>query len=73
MDGQIVCVRAAPDESHYFVGSRINDVVDVSGVVALEDAYGDPVVGIEPGDPLARRRCRQKNNPEKGGQRSGSQ
>ena len=48
----------------------IDDVMDVSSVVALEDSYGDTVVGVEPGHALCRHRPRQDNDSEADSQRS---
>ena len=53
---QVVRIRTAPDEPHDLVAGRIDDVVDVAGVVALQNPHGDPVVGVELRDAL--RRCR---------------
>ena len=39
---QVVRVRTAPDEPDDPVDGRIDDVMDVAGVVALEDPHGDP-------------------------------
>ena len=36
------------------VGRGIDDVMDVAGVVALQDPDGDAVVGVEPGHSLGR-------------------
>ena len=70
VSGQIVRVRTAPDESRHPVGRGIDDVMDVSGVVALEDPHGDPVVGVEPRYALRRRRRRQEDDAEEDRQRS---
>jgi hypothetical protein len=59
MDRQIVGIRAALDESNHLVAGWIDDVVDVAGVVALQDANGNPCIGIEPGHSLRRQRCRK--------------
>jgi hypothetical protein len=55
MRGQVVRVRAAADDPDHLVDRRIDDVVDVAGVVALENPDGHAVVGIEPRHPLRRR------------------
>ncbi len=54
----------------HLVRGRIDDVVDVSGVVALEDPDRDPFVGVEARHSLAGYLCCQKNDAEEGGQRS---
>jgi hypothetical protein len=53
---QVVRVRAALDDANDLVDGRVDDVVSVSGVVALENADRDPLVGVEPRHAL---RCRQ--------------
>jgi hypothetical protein len=65
VSGQIVRVRTAPDEPSHPVGRGIDDVMDVSGVVALQDPNGDPVVRIESRYALRRRRPRQEDDAEK--------
>src|SRR5262245_18124776 len=47
MRGEVVCVRAALDETDDLVGRGIDDVVDIAGVVALEDPHGHAVVRVE--------------------------
>ena len=48
MDSQVVGVRTALDQAHHLVDCWIDDLVDVAGVVALQDAHRDAVVaGIE--------------------------
>jgi hypothetical protein len=66
MSGQIVRVRTTPDETRDPVRSRIDDVMDVARVVALEDSHGDALVGIEPRDPLAGHRRRQTQRHREG-------
>lgn len=57
MYGQVMRVRAAPDNPHDAVDHRIDDVVDVPSVVALKNAHGNAVVRIEARDSLCGR-CR---------------
>ena len=70
VSGQIVRIRTTPDESRHPVGRRIDDVMDVSCVVALEDSYGDTAVGVEPGHALCRHQPREDNDSEADSQRS---
>ena len=69
VDGQVVRVRTAPDEPGHPVDGRIDDVVDVAGVVALEDPHRHPVVGVEPGNPLRCRWRHQDHDAEEGKRR----
>jgi hypothetical protein len=62
MNGQIVRVRAAPNDSDDAVDCRIDDVVDIAGVVALKDTHGNAVVRIEAPNSLCRRRCGNERN-----------
>ena len=64
MDGQVVRVRAAVDQADDPVDGGIDDVVDVAGVVALQDAHGDPVVGVEPRYALCAERRRERNDTD---------
>jgi hypothetical protein len=62
MDGQVVRVRAAPNDSHDAVDRRIDDVMNVAGVVALKNTHGNAVVRIEARDSLCRRRCNDQRD-----------
>jgi hypothetical protein len=59
MDREVVGVRTAADESDHPVRRRVNDVVDVAGVVALENADGNAFVGIAPRNALRAHRRRK--------------
>jgi hypothetical protein len=59
---QIVGVWTAPDEANNLVGGWIDDVMDVAGVVALEDSHGNPRVRVESRNSLCGCRCGQEND-----------
>ena len=60
MGRQIVRVRAAPDDPDHLVDCRIDHVLRGAGIVALQDADGNPVIGIELRHALRRGRRREK-------------
>ncbi len=62
MRGQVVRVRAALDDADHLVDGRVDDVVDVAGVVALEDPDRDPLIGVEPRHSLCGDRCGEEND-----------
>jgi hypothetical protein len=49
---QIVSVGTAADDADDLVDGRVDDVMNVAGVVALKDPYGDTVVRVESRYPL---------------------
>jgi hypothetical protein len=54
--GEVVRVRTTLDEAHHLIDGRVDDVVEIAGVVALQDAHGDALIGIEAGHTLRRDR-----------------
>ena len=50
---EVVCVGAAPDQSGHAACGRVDQMMDVAGVVTLEDSDGDTLVRIESRDPLS--------------------
>jgi hypothetical protein len=64
MDADIVGVRTTLDHADHLVDGRIDDVMRIAGVVALEDADGDPVIRIEARHPLPRHRRGQRDQPQ---------
>ena len=61
---EIVRPGAALDDAYDLVLQRVNNVLDVTGVVALQDPDNHPVVGVEAWDPLSRERCPEERRSQ---------
>ena len=57
---QVVGMRTAPDDSDDLVDGWIDDVMDVAGVIALQDPHRDAVIRVEARHALSRGRCGEK-------------
>ena len=64
MRRDVVRVRTAPDEAETRWVVGIDDVMDIAGVVALEDAHGHARVGVEPGHALGRQGASSENDDD---------
>jgi hypothetical protein len=62
---QVVGMRTSPDEANHLVDGRIDDVMDVAGVVALKDANRHARIRIESRHALCRDRRRQHDDANK--------
>jgi hypothetical protein len=65
MGEEVMGPRTPLDDPDHLVGQRIDDVLDVPGVVALENPHHDPVIGVAPGDMLSGERCPEERDPQK--------
>ena len=61
---EVVRPRTALDDAYDLVRQRVDDVLDVAGVVALQDPDNNPVVGVEPWDLLSRDRCPEERRSQ---------
>jgi len=61
---EIVRPGTALDDAYDLVRQRVDDVLDVAGVVALQDPDNDPIVGVEPWDLLSRERCPEEQRSQ---------
>jgi len=61
---EIVRPGTALDDAYDLVRQRVDDVLDVAGVVALQDPDNDPIVGVEPWDLLSRERCPEEQHSQ---------
>ncbi len=52
------------DDAYDLVRQRVDDVLDVAGVVALQDPDNNPVVGVEAWDFLSRERCPEERHSQ---------
>ena len=61
MRRQVMRIRATSDEPRNLISSWIDDVLNSSGIITLQDPYGDTVIRIKSGNALGRsRRNEQK-------------
>ena len=70
MGEEVVGSRTPLDDPHHFVRQRIDDVLDIAGVVALEDPDHHPVIGVEPRHVLGSEGRSEERNPQEHQQES---
>ena len=61
---EIVRPGTALDGAYDLIRQRVNNVLDVASVIALKNPDNDPVVGVEPWDPLSRERCPEERRSQ---------